>query len=87
MGVMDFQPWQPYESPASGKWITSKAERREDFKQTKTREWAGMDDERKEAAQQKAYKDAEEDAKLDATVRKAWAGLSPQKKAMALKTI
>jgi hypothetical protein len=86
VGIMDFQPWQPYESPASGKMITSKAERRADFKATKTREWEGMETERQEQARQKAYEEADNDKKLDAAVGAAWASLSPQKKAMALKS-
>lgn len=87
MGVMDYQPWEAYESPASGKVITSKADRAKDFKATGTRPWEGMETEKQEAARQKAYVEAKEDDSLDKTVRQAWASLSPQKKAMALKTI
>ena len=87
MGIMDYQPWQPYESPASGKWITSKAERRDDFKRTNTREWEGIEVEKQEAARQLAYKEAEDDKKLDEAVGKAWASLTPEKKAIALKTM
>lgn len=82
MGIVDIPA---YESPASGKWITSRAERREDFKRTGTREWAGMESERKEAAQQKKYDEIAQDKAIDHTVRTAWAELSPSKKAMALK--
>lgn len=85
MGVMDYQPWEAYESPASGKMITSKAERAKDFKATGTRPWEGIETEKQEAQRQKAYIEADDDAKLDKTVRQAWASLSPQKKALALK--
>lgn len=85
MGVMDYPPWQPYESPASGKIITSKAERRDDFKATGTRPWEGKEQEEKEVDRQKAYADKEMDDKLDKTVRESWAALSPTKKALALK--
>lgn len=85
MGIMDYQPWEAYESPASGKMITSKAERAKDFKATGTRPWEGLETEKQEAARQKAYTEADEDKKLDATVRQAWANLSPTKKAQALK--
>jgi hypothetical protein len=85
MGIMDYQPWEAYESPASGKLITSKAERARDFKETSTRPWEGIETEKQEAERQKAYIAEKEDAVLDATVRQAWANLSPKKKAQALK--
>lgn len=80
-GVVDIPA---YESPASGKWITSRAERREDFKRTGTRPWEGIKDERAEAAKQAKYAEQKADAVLDKTVRAAWAQLSPSKKAAAL---
>ena len=73
-----------YQSPASGKWITSRSERREDFARTGCREWAGMHDEKLEAAKRMAENEAKEDAALDKVVRTAWANLSPSKKAAAL---
>lgn len=81
MGQVDIPA---YQSPASGKWITSRTERREDFKRTGCREWEGIETERQEAAKRVAREDAKEDAALDATVRTAWAALSPSKKAAAL---
>ena len=69
-----------YESPASGKWITSRAERREDFKRTNTREWEGMASEKYESARQMKYKEEAQDKALDHTVRKAFAELPPSKK-------
>jgi hypothetical protein len=85
MGVMDYQPWEAYESPASGKIITSKKEREMDFKNTKTRPYEGREQEQKEIDRQKAYAEKELDDKVDKTVRQAWASLSPTKKAQALK--
>lgn len=82
---MDYQPWEAYESPASGKMITSKAEREKDFKATGSRPWEGKEQEQKEVARQKAYEEAKNDEVLDKTVRQAWANLSPTKKAQALK--
>ena len=81
MAQIDFPA---YESPASGKMITSRNERREDMKRTGSRPWEGKESELKEAARQKAYEDAKDDAKLDHTVRTAWAALPPAKKAQAL---
>jgi len=68
-----------YESPASGKWITSRAERREDFKRTGTREWEGLDSEKREAAKQKQYADEAIDAKIERTVGETLAALPPSK--------
>ena len=85
MGIMDYQPWERYESPASGKLITSKAERAKDFKATGTRPWEGMETEKQESDRHKGYEEAKEDKLLDATARKVWADLSPTKKALALK--
>jgi hypothetical protein len=80
----DMAPWDAYESPATGKMITSYAERREDMKAAGCRDWEGMSSEKQEAAKRKAEQEAKEDAALDATVRTAWANLSPSKKAAAL---
>lgn len=81
MGIVDIPA---YESPASGKWITSRAQRREDFKRTGTRPWEGREQEQKEAARQKQYDEAKSDAALDHTVRRAWQDLPDSKKAQAL---
>lgn len=81
MGIVDIPA---YESPASGKWITSRAERREDFKRTGTRPWEGIEEEKNEAKRQSKYQEEASDKALDHVVRKAWADLPPSKKAAAL---
>lgn len=80
----DIAPWDAYESPATGKVITSYAERREDMRAAGCRDWEGQDVERREAGKRTAEAEAKADAALDATVRTAWANLSPSKKAAAL---
>lgn len=80
----DIAPWDAFQSPATGKMITSYAERRADMKAAGCRDWEGMASETQNAARQKQYSEAENDAKLDRTVRTAWAQLSPEKKAAAL---
>lgn len=80
----DIQPWDAYQSPATGKMITSYAQRRADMKAAGCRDWEGMESEKQHAQRQKQYAEAEQDAKLDTTVRTAWAQLSPEKKAAAL---
>ncbi len=85
MAQFDIPNWEAYESPATGKLITSKAERRADMKASCCRDWEGMESEKKEAARKKEYESLAEDNKLDKVVRTAWAQLSPEKKALALK--
>lgn len=80
----DIAPWDAYESPATGKFITSYAQRREDMKASGCRDWEGQDVERREISKRQAEDEAKADAAMDATVRTAWASLSPSKKAAAL---
>lgn len=80
----DIAPWDAYESPATGKTISSYAQRREDMKASGCRDWEGRDSEARNASRQKGYEEAALDVKLDTTVRTAWANLSPEKKAAAL---
>lgn len=80
----DIQPWDAYESPATGKLITSYAQRREDMKASGCRDYEGRESEERNAARQKQYQEEDEEKKLDSTVRQAWANLSPEKKAKAL---
>ena len=84
MARMDIAPWDAFQSPATGKTISSYAQRREDMKASGCRDWEGRKDEDHNAARQKGYEEAKSDAKLDTTVRQAWANLSPQSKAAAL---
>ena len=81
MGIVDIPA---YESPATGRWITSRSERREDFKRSGCREWEGIAAEKQEAAKQKQYEEEAQDKALDHAVRSAWSELSPSKKAAAL---
>ena len=81
MGIVDIPA---YESPATGKWITSRSERKEDLKRSGCREWEGMEAEKQEAENRKKYEDEAQDKALDHVVRQAWADLPPSKKAEAL---
>lgn len=73
-----------YESPASGKWIETPRQRREDMKATGTREWEGMTNERHEAERQRMYEEDRQDKALDHAVRTAWQNLPDTKKQQAL---
>lgn len=81
----DIAPWDAYESPATGKTISSYAQRREDMKISGCRDYEGKDSELRQAQRLAQYDEQKQDQALDTTVRQAWANLSPQKKAMALK--
>ena len=81
VGIVDIPA---YQSPASGKWITSRSQRREDFKRTQTREWEGMQSEKSEVSRQNKYQEEAQDKALDHTVRQAWADLPQSKKKAAL---
>lgn len=73
-----------YESPATGKWIETPRQRREDFKASGTREWEGMANERQESDRQKQYEEQRQDAALDHAVRTAWQHMPDAKKQQAL---
>lgn len=85
MAQFDVEPWNAFESPATGKMITSKAERKEDMKVSGCRDWEGMEAERHESDKIKREEEVKLDQALEHTVRTAWANLSPSKKAMALR--
>ncbi len=80
MTHFDIQPWDSFVSPATGKVISSKAQRREDMKASGCREWEGMDSERKLSQQRKKDSDAAEDKALTETASKVLAQLPPDKK-------
>lgn len=80
----DIAPWDAYESPATGKTITSYAQRREDMKASGCRDYEGRESEERYANRQKQYEEEKQDKVLDHNVRTAWANLSPEKKAKAL---
>ena len=84
MARFDIQPWDAYESPATGKVITSYAQRREDMKVSGCRDYEGKDSELRQSQQLAKYEEQKQDQVLDTTARQAWANLSPAKKAAAL---
>lgn len=71
-GVVDIPA---YVSPVTGKWINSRRERNEDLKATNSRPWEGMAEEKKEADRQRAYKEAEQDAKLEKCIENTLADM------------
>lgn len=71
----------PYISPATGQTITSHAQRRDDFKRSRSRPWEGLEQENKEAARKRKYREDKFDAKLEENARRAWHQLDPKKRA------
>lgn len=71
-----------YVSPTTGRVIGSRTARRDDFKRSRSRPWEGLEQERKEAARQRAYQEAKSDAKLTDAAQRAWHELSPSKRAV-----
>lgn len=80
VGVVDMQPFEAYQSPATGKWISSKAQRAEDMAESNTRPWEGIEQEKKEAERQKAYEEQRQDKELTACVEKTFKELPDHKK-------
>lgn len=77
-GISDIEP---YESPATGKMITSRSERREDFKVSGCREWEGMDVEKREASKRKAETELNQDKAIEHEARTVLSQMPDEKKA------
>ncbi len=80
----DIQPWDSFVSPATGKVISSKAQRREDMKAAGCRDWEGMAAEKGLAQQRTKEKEAAEDKSLTEAAHKALAAMPPEKKKILL---
>lgn len=78
--ILDLQPWEAYESPASGNLITSRKERREDMARTNSRPWEGLAAEKQEAARQRAYQEQRNDARLHEAVARSFYQMDPKKR-------
>lgn len=66
-----------YVSPVSGKWVDGRRARRDDLERSGCRPWEGMEQEKTEAARQRAYSDQKDDKKLEEDTRRAYHQLSP----------
>lgn len=69
-----------YQSEATGRWIETASQRRDDLKRSGCRPWEGMAAEKQEAARQQQYAEQKSDAALDHSVRSAWRDLPDSKK-------
>lgn len=71
-----------YVSPTTGRVIGSRTARRDDMRRSRARPWEGLEQERKEATRQQAYKEAKSDAKLTEAAHRVWHELPPAKRAL-----
>jgi hypothetical protein len=69
-----------YESPTTGKVITSHKARKDDLRRSRARPWEGMHVEKQEADRKRAYIDAKHDAKLEDASRRAFHQMPPSKR-------
>lgn len=69
-----------YVSPASGKYITTERQRRDDLARTNCRPYEGFESEAKEAKRKRAEDEKKSDAKLHENVSRAYYQLSPSKR-------
>lgn len=69
-----------YQSPVTGKWIDTPAQRRDDLARTGSRPWEGMAQEKQEAERRQAYQDAELDKTIERGVEQALKALPEDKK-------
>lgn len=83
--MLDIQPWEAYESPASGKMITSRKERREDMARTNSRPWEGLSVEKQEAQRRKQYEEQRNDARLHEAASRAFYQMDPRKRRELMK--
>jgi hypothetical protein len=71
-----------YESPTTGRVITSHRARLDDLKRSRARPWEGLEQEKKEAARKRGYIEQKQDAKLEEAARRAWHQMPPAKRAV-----
>ena len=69
-----------YESPTTGLWVEGRKQRREDLKRSGCRPWEGMEQEKKEAAKQRAYIDQHLESRLHENVMRTFHELPPEKR-------
>ena len=69
-----------YRSPINGQWINGRVQRREDLKRNHCRPYEGLEQEKKEAARQTAYKEQALDASLTTAASEAFYQLHPKKR-------
>lgn len=74
-----------YQSPVTGRWVNSRAQRTEDLKRSGSRPWEGMEQESKVAQTRAKDEEKKADAKIEEAAVSAWHQL-PSKKRRVLES-
>ena len=77
MGIVDIPA---YVSPVSGRWVNSRAQRKEDLKRADCRPWEGLEQEKKEAARRQAYIEEKQDKVLTAAIEQTFYQMPAEKR-------
>lgn len=67
-----------YQSPVTGKWVDTPAQRRDDLARTGSRPWEGLEQEKKEAARREQELDRDMDKLAEKIAVDAWKQLPEQ---------
>lgn len=78
-----FRVFDAFESPSTGRVISSKKERDADMKSSGCREWEGLAVEKQEAARIKQYEEEKADKQLENTIKESIRKL-PEKERLAI---
>ena len=84
-GPIVFGDLPGYQSPVTGLWVEGRRARREDLKRTGSRPFEGIEQERKEAARQEAYREQRLDAHLTKTAAEVFYQLPADKRRILTK--
>lgn len=80
LNASSLREFEAYESPATGKVITSHTARRYDMQESGCRQWEGSEQEKKHAAKVKLEEQAKEDRQIEQWVGEAYHQLPAEKK-------
>jgi hypothetical protein len=65
-----------YQSPVDGKLVSGRVQRKQDLLRTKSREWEGMEQEKKEAARIRKYNEEKHDREVHKMVEQSFMRLN-----------
>ena len=65
-----------YQSPVDGKWVNGRVQRKADLQRTKSREWEGLEQEKKEAARIRKYNEEKHEKEIHKMVEQSFMQLN-----------
>ena len=80
MQATTFRVFEAFESPATGRVITSESARKRDMKESGCRQWEGIEQEKKYAAKAKAEEMQKEEKQVESWVAETYQNLPLDKK-------